>query len=632
VFGIEHVSGQTKARVKLLAAGGTLPVNIKYVTTALNETDITFTRNGQPYTDLHKAFGDGYEETPINVGEVTLDAIYSDEFSVNASAFSVITDASKFKVYVHYDNGTESGVIGVPDYNDKSTLAPQAFLIADPNWQWPAEMQCITAKYPEFTSWVANADKTSWCGSIWGKVREFESIPSYAVSYKQGGNIQCDGNVATITLGSRTASNTYWTSGGTYKLTILTDVNASINFTLGEQAITSLPNGTIEANKVTTFTITPEIVEQILNGTNEPYATITFASGVTASEKLRMVTWYMENSSVYCGLEFSDRKDNTDLVLSTPYNGDIPTYQIKWTTNNRDVAVKFESNNTSVATVSDDGLITAVGAGEATVKMYQSFSGSGIKGIYGGNRYIKVKVNKRNANLSVPTNNLLLSANGEATAFEVTTASTAAVSITDYDSNIITVTTNDNKITVTPKASGTTTFKVKQEANDIFNESETITITAKVVAFSDFESVVTSSTTYDKNQKGINYNETELIFGDSNVSGKNYIDLSNYSYLKLKVAQMTDGARPRFLFNRVVVDDNNPFGDFLEIRPDHEQKYLSIVTNTDGTKTYYVNLSAIKQDKGKVNLNVIKSYGNIKVSSIEVSSNPSSAKRRNVKK
>lgn len=538
VFGIEHVSGQTKARVKLLAAGGILPVNLKY-----KGSDITFTRNGNSnITDLHKAFGDEYDGTPINVGGVSCDAVYSNEFTVEANAFSVINDASDFQVHVCYDDGTESSIIGLPNNNDTKTKAPQAFLIADPNWKWPSERQCITNMYPGFTSWVANADNNSWCGSVWGYVREFESIPSYAVKYKEGDNIKCNGNVATITLGSRTSTNTYWTSGASYRLTVLVDVDATINFTLGGQHISTLSNGTIEAGKVHTFTITPDVVEQFIKDTaNEPCATITFANGITASEKLRMVTWYMVNTSVYCGLEFSDRDDKTDLLFSAPENGNNPTYQIKWTTNNQEVDVKFESSNTSVATVSSDGLITAVGAGTATVKMSQSYYGTGINAVYGGSR----------------------------------------------------------------------------------------TINVKVLAFSDFSSVTSGSNTYESYWNVFHLNEsTSLIWGDSNVGSKNYIDLSNYSYMKLTVTTTESNGSPRFIFNRLTDG-----GDILDVRADQTtKKYLTIVSNSDGSKTYYVDLTSIKTDTGNCRLNAIKATSNITVSYIGVSNTSLSAKRRNAKK
>ncbi len=631
VFGIEHVSGQTKARVKLLAAGGTLPVNIKY-----NNDDIKFTRNGNSnITDLHKAFGDGYEETPINVGDVTLTPVYSNEFTVDANEFSVISDASQFKVHVKYNDGTESSTIGLPNSNDTETKAPQAFLIADPNWQWPSEKQCITEKYPEFTSWVADADKTSWCGSVWGKVREFESIPSYAVKYKEGGNIQCNGNIATITLGSRTSSNTYWTSGATYKLLILVDEDASINFKLGNQNISTLSNGTIEKNKVHTFTITPEIVEQFINDTaNEPCATITFANGITASEKLRTVNWYMENTSVYCGLEFVDRKDNTELSLNTPYNGDVPTYQIKWTTNDQHVPVKFESDNTSVATVSEDGLITAVGAGEAKVRMYQSYWGTGVNGVYGGNRYINVKVNKRNANLKVPSDCqvLLLSQWGDAATFDVTTSSPAPISVSSNNSSTISVSADGKKITVNPGSIGTTSFTIKQEATDAFNASETITVTAKVLAFSNFEDIAANASHYDSNLRNnfTLYNSTEVVWGDGNVYYDNYIDLSAYTYLKLTVTATESNGVPRFLFNRLT---NN--GDLLDVRPDQDtKKYMTVVSNSNGSKTYYVNLKSILSATGYCRLHAIKTPYNTKITAsyVGISNTSSSAKRRNAKK
>ncbi len=90
-------------------------------------------------------------------------------------------------------------------------------------------------------------------------------------------------------------------------------------------------------------------------------------------------------------------------------------------------------------------------------------------------------------------------------------------------------------------------------------------------------------------------NSNETVWGQSDVIGANYADLSNYTTLRLKVSS----GNPRLFFNR---NNTGNTGDYV------------LVQNMSGNQTYltvsgqywYVNLADIVSDKGFAHLNSIK--------------------------
>ncbi|MGM9687295.1 MAG: hypothetical protein ACI3YI_13895, partial [Bacteroidaceae bacterium] len=97
------------------------------------------------------------------------------------------------------------------------------------------------------------------------------------------------------------------------------------------------------------------------------------------------------------------------------------------------------------------------------------------------------------------------------------------------------------------------------------------------------------------------------IYGDSNVSRYNYADLTEYDRLSIVVKE--SGEQPRLLFNRQEDDT------YTEVKSG--SPYIS--TNPDNAQMYYVDLKAIKADKGYVHLNAIKAAsGSITVTSLIV--------------
>ncbi|WP_455674894.1 hypothetical protein [Phocaeicola sp.] len=149
VLGIEYVSGQSEATVKLLAAGGILPVSVSY------DGKVVF-------EEVHAAFGVS-TATMINTGYAKAEPV-SATISVNKDVFSMVYQASKFTIAVTRE-GAAVTEISVPDQKGE---APQAFVVADPNWEWPAETELITAKYEGFAKWASNLKEDMWYSSTWG--------------------------------------------------------------------------------------------------------------------------------------------------------------------------------------------------------------------------------------------------------------------------------------------------------------------------------------------------------------------------------------------------------------------------------------------------------------------------------
>lgn len=104
----------------------------------------------------------------------------------------------------------------------------------------------------------------------------------------------------------------------------------------------------------------------------------------------------------------------------------------------------------------------------------------------------------------------------------------------------------------------------------------------------------------------------DVIYGDANVNYLNYADLSNVSKL---VVIATEG-EPRFLFNRT---ENN--GTIRVELPRDKDLYETVTTNSDGSKTYTVDVAKIVQQYGFAHLHAIKgaNYTKTNVKSIKMS-------------
>ncbi|MBQ8607382.1 MAG: DUF4842 domain-containing protein [Bacteroidaceae bacterium] len=144
VFSVSHVSGSTTATVKMLAAGGTLPVYIKYGTMNLGE--------------IHDLLGVS-SHVMVNTGNGTTANVTSQEIEVPAD-FSMSTDMGGFSITVVKGGDEEVTVdIAAPGKGE----APQMICVASSTWVWPTERTSIVDAYPDFGDWGQNyASNQTW--------------------------------------------------------------------------------------------------------------------------------------------------------------------------------------------------------------------------------------------------------------------------------------------------------------------------------------------------------------------------------------------------------------------------------------------------------------------------------------
>ena len=112
----------------------------------------------------------------------------------------------------------------------------------------------------------------------------------------------------------------------------------------------------------------------------------------------------------------------------------------------------------------------------------------------------------------------------------------------------------------------------------------------------DAEATAQAGCAYDINTS------TGMPYGDGTVNEYNYADLSAYDHLAITA---TEG-EPRILFNRAAQDDHQgPLSVELP-RDKGQNKYEAVVENTDGSKTYVINLKEIVAKDGYAHLHAIK--------------------------
>ena len=167
VFSVSHVSGQSHANVKLLAAGGILPAYICF--------------DDKSYGEVHEMFGvetkvmvntaDGTNKTNMKPGKNFIVPVpanwshvpYTTNHNTDPSVESVL-DEIYFSVMVEKD-GTLYEVSRQPGEG----AAPQ-IIVLTPEWLWPTERTRISTAYPRFGYWGINYTDETWVKTIAGPV------------------------------------------------------------------------------------------------------------------------------------------------------------------------------------------------------------------------------------------------------------------------------------------------------------------------------------------------------------------------------------------------------------------------------------------------------------------------------
>ena len=131
VLYVAHNTNTNKATVSFVAAGGILPVQVKYDGTVL------FTKTDGIMTNTR---GKG---SVIATAEVDM---------TNAA-----TDLLKFSIVVTSTNSQSTEITSAAAVGE----APMALIIPG-NWAWPIEKTSIKQAYPDFATWVKNETNTTW--------------------------------------------------------------------------------------------------------------------------------------------------------------------------------------------------------------------------------------------------------------------------------------------------------------------------------------------------------------------------------------------------------------------------------------------------------------------------------------
>lgn len=367
VYAIEHVSGQQTAKLKLLAAGGTLSVKISY------NDSVVIKFNGKE--GLHEAFGVD-QKTPVNVGGYSASPVYSEEFTVGADAFSMSTHASAFKIHVKYSETLEVAQIGVPDRSKGQE--PQAFLVADPNWQWPNEKVSITSVYPEFTEWVANLE-TNWCGSVWGDEGNGTPTTGNVIGVKD--YLTYNGNEATFPLDA-SKMNTYTS----YQIVLQTSADATVKFFDASGNEIQMTDGNVQAGQQSTFTLSGEALNALKGGR----MTITFTDGQDAQGRVTKLDW-VEGTELASGNQEKTKPTFEVSPTSLTFEPENWAPQHITPTTNSTGAVTYKSMNTEVATIDGNGNVTPVAGG----KTYLVANLSETDAYHSATAYITVEVKEK---------------------------------------------------------------------------------------------------------------------------------------------------------------------------------------------------------------------------------------------
>ncbi len=185
---------------------------------------------------------------------------------------------------------------------------------------------------------------------------------------------------------------------------------------------------------------------------------------------------------------------SSDVTLGITANNQHPTSTITWTTSSTG-AMSFASNDESVATVSNAGVITAVGPGSATITVTQaaddSYKASDAK-------TVNVTVNGVNSiSLSESSKTAAYSDGAFTLTATVPTANyNGTVSAESSNTYVATVEVSGTTITVTPHAVGTATITVTAGTGTYYPETAQATCEVEFTAPAGGTTAPVNETTY----------------------------------------------------------------------------------------------------------------------------------------
>jgi len=149
VFEVSHAAGTNKVNVEVLAAGGTLTLELVYIDASGNEIAIG---------EAHRLLG---AEDGVMTNTEEIDHHQSAPVTIDVeNGWSLASNYTRFKVKVSTVQGATGGVV-VTSPNEGRGKAPQIIIVPG-GWEWPLERVNITEAYPGFVNWSKNASLSSW--------------------------------------------------------------------------------------------------------------------------------------------------------------------------------------------------------------------------------------------------------------------------------------------------------------------------------------------------------------------------------------------------------------------------------------------------------------------------------------
>lgn len=148
VLEVSHVSGNTKATVKALAAGGIMKIYVNY-------------NDGRVSNDhVNKWFGKDDHTIMLNTNSGVTTTHEGIEIEVPADWTLTGEDMGGFTFDVVTEDGEVRAIKPTSAKTDNagSTITAPLMICVPGDWEWPIERTSIEEAYPGFKNWVANPD------------------------------------------------------------------------------------------------------------------------------------------------------------------------------------------------------------------------------------------------------------------------------------------------------------------------------------------------------------------------------------------------------------------------------------------------------------------------------------------
>lgn len=157
VLEVKHVSGETKAQVRMLAAGGRLLSRVGIRLDGASEATMLNAGN-----HVNAWFGENDHSVFINVGYEE-DRIQDGWIEIDVPAdFTMTENMGGFVVEVEQTDGKVHTIEALPRNDDNVATTPWMICV-DGSWSWPCERISIETAYPAFKEWLGDHTKsTDW--------------------------------------------------------------------------------------------------------------------------------------------------------------------------------------------------------------------------------------------------------------------------------------------------------------------------------------------------------------------------------------------------------------------------------------------------------------------------------------